>query len=55
MPDRPPLGPGCFSRYNEIPHKFEGLDLCCHGNRLERAGELAMRLGIMHIATKSSC
>lgn len=39
MPDRPPLGPGRFSGYNEIPHKFavdEGLDLRCHGNGLER-------------------
>lgn len=61
MPDRPPLGPGCFSGYYEIPHKFvvdEGLDLCCHRNRLERlllAGEVAIQQGIMRTATKSSC
>lgn len=61
MPDRPLLGPGCFSCYNEIPHKFaadEGLDLCCHRNRLERllfAEEAAIRQGIMRTATKSSC
>lgn len=61
MPDRPSLGPACFSCYNEIPHKFvgdEGLDLCCHRNRLERfllAGEAAIQQGIVRTATKSSC